>query len=127
MKAPCIQIVYDGECPFCTAYVRLFRLRELAKVELINAREDNPVVREIIELGLDLDEGMVMKVGDVYHFGDDVMHQLALLSGPQGFLRRFNYWVFSDARRSRLIYPWLRSCRNLTLRLLGRKKMNAAH
>ena len=125
MNAPCIQIVYDGECPFCTAYVRLFRLRELAKVELINAREDNPMVQEIIELGLDLDEGMVMKVGDVYHFGDDVVHQLALMSGPQGFLRRINYWVFSDARRSRLVYPWLRAGRNLTLRLLGRKKMNA--
>ena len=121
-----IQIVYDGECPFCSAYVRMFRLRELAEVELINAREDNPLVDEIMNRGLDLDEGMVMKLGDEYYFGNDVVHRLALMSGSSGVLRRFNYWVFSDEKRSRLIYPWLRAGRNLTLKLLGRKKIGAS-
>jgi len=126
MNTSPIQIVYDGECPFCSAYVRMFRLRELADVELINAREDNPLVDEILDRGLDLDEGMVMKLGDEYYFGDDVVHRLALMSGSSGLLRRFNYWVFSDARRSRLIYPWLRAGRNFTLKLLGRKKIGAS-
>ena len=118
-----IQIVYDDECPFCSAYVRMFRLRELSEVELINAREDHPVVDQIKRRGFDLDEGMVMKIGGEYYFGDDVVHRLALMSGSSGLLRRFNYWIFSDAKRSRLIYPYLRAGRNLTLKLLGRKKI----
>ena len=39
-------IVYDGECPFCTQYVKLMRLREtVGIVKPLNAREDHPVVR----------------------------------------------------------------------------------
>ena len=123
MSSDTIQIVYDGECPFCSAYVRMFRLRELSEVELINAREDHPVVDQIKRQGFDLNDGMVMKIGGEYHFGDDVVHRLALMSGSSGLLRRFNFWIFSDAKRSRLIYPYLRAGRNLTLKLLGRKKI----
>ena len=71
-----IQIVYDGQCPFCSAYVRMFRLHELSDVELINAREGHPLVETIAERGLDLDEGMVMKLGEEYYFGEDVVHRL---------------------------------------------------
>lgn len=46
--------------------MRMFRLRELADVELINAREGGPLVDEIISRGLDLDEGMAMKLGGEY-------------------------------------------------------------
>jgi predicted DCC family thiol-disulfide oxidoreductase YuxK len=36
-------IVYDGECPFCTQYVKLMRLREtVGIVKPLNAREDHP-------------------------------------------------------------------------------------
>ena len=73
MSSETIQIVYDGECPFCSAYVRMFRLRELSEVELINAREDHPLVDQIKRQGFDLYEGMVMKIGGEYHFGDDMV------------------------------------------------------
>ena len=33
-------IVYDGDCPFCSRYVKLVRLREaLGSVDLVNARD----------------------------------------------------------------------------------------
>ena len=41
-----IWVVYDGMCPFCTRYVMLYRIRQLAeKVHMIDARSDHPVVR----------------------------------------------------------------------------------
>ena len=34
-----LNIIYDGQCPFCSAYVCRARLQELADVTLTNARE----------------------------------------------------------------------------------------
>ena len=126
MSAPQdIYVVYDGECPFCSAYVRMVRLREAAgTVHLLDAREPHPVVDEIKRLGLDLDEGMALKMGDEIFHGDECMNRLAMLSGPSGLFNRFHFWVFSDPKRSRALYPFLRSGRNFALRLLGRRKIN---
>ena len=38
-------LVYDGDCPFCSAYVRFVRLRDaVGTVHLVDAREGGPVV-----------------------------------------------------------------------------------
>ena len=47
-KQPEVLIVYDGQCPFCSRYVELVRLRQsLGQVRLINAREGGPLVDEL--------------------------------------------------------------------------------
>ncbi len=80
-----LQIVYDGECPFCSEYLKVLRLRDAAKtVELISARDPHPLVDEVLKLGFDLDEGMVAKVGEVYYHGADCVHILSLMSTPSG-------------------------------------------
>lgn len=122
-----IWVVYDGHCPFCSNYVRLVRLRQAlgsARVHLVDARTDHPIVAEIEAKGLDLDEGMALKIGERLYHGSEVMHQIALLTGPVGAFNRFNYWVFQNPRRAACLYPWLRACRNATLRLLGRRKLS---
>jgi predicted DCC family thiol-disulfide oxidoreductase YuxK len=124
-EMPGAWIVYDGDCPFCSRYVKLVRLREaLGPVSIINAREGGPLVDEVVEAGLDLDEGMVLKVdGQLFH-GDDCIHRLALLSTPSGVFNHVNRAIFRSPRVSRLLYPLFRSGRNLVLRLLGRKKIH---
>jgi len=124
---PDIWLVYDGECPFCSNYVKLVRLRRAAggaAVHLVDARSDHPIVKEIIDAGLDLDEGMALKIGERLYHGDEVMNQLALLSSPVDVFNRLHYWVFKSPRRAACLYPWLRAGRNATLRLLGRKKLS---
>ncbi len=123
-NGPQMWVVYDGECPFCSAYVRMVRLREVAgKVHLLDAREDHPVTSELKARGFDFDEGMALKIGDVVYHGDDCVHQLAMMSGPSGLFNRFHYWVFKSPRRAKILYPYLRAGRNLALRLLGRRKI----
>ena len=118
-------LVYDGECPFCSRYVELVRLRDsLGQVELVNARDGGPLVDEIVAAGLDLDDGMVLKIDDHLHHGDECIHMLALLSTPSNAFNRLNGAVFRSRTASRLLYPILRAGRNATLRVLGRTKMN---
>ena len=118
-------IVYDGQCPFCSKYVQLVRLRELlGYVELINARDGGALVDEIRAAGIDLDDGMVLKLdGRLYH-GADCIHMLALLSTPSSWFNRVNAAIFRSSATSKLLYPSLRACRNAVLRLLGRSKIN---
>src|SRR3546814_11746436 len=115
-----VQIVYDGECPFCSAYVRLVRLREtIGPVEIINAREPHPVLAEIEARGLDLNEGMVVKMNGRFYHGDECVHVLALLSSPSGVFNRAMRAIFSSRAASRALYPPLRRGRNETGRALG--------
>lgn len=119
-------LVYDGDCPFCSEYVRLVRLRQaIGPVELVNARNNAPIVDEIINAGFDLNEGMALKFnGQIYH-GADCVHMLALLSTPTGLFNRFNALVFRSKRLSKVVYPILRTSRNVSLKLLGRAKVDA--
>lgn len=122
-----IAVIYDGECPFCSAYVRMLRLRAAAgPIELVDARTDDPLVEEARQRGFDLDEGMAMRMGGQWSHGDDVVHRLALMSGPSGLLNRVQAWIFRSPARSRLLYPWLRAGRNLTLRFRGRHRIDGS-
>jgi predicted DCC family thiol-disulfide oxidoreductase YuxK len=116
-----IWIVYDGLCPFCTRYVLLYRIRQLAdRVHLIDARSDDPLVRELSDLGFDLNEGMVVKWKDRLYYGADAMHLLALLGSEASAFNRLNRWLFSREHTARLLYPLFVASRKLTLRMLGR-------
>ncbi len=120
-------VVYDGECPFCTSFVRLYRLREVTgTVHLIDARASHPVVEEVRALGLDLDEGMAVKAaGRIYH-GAEAMQILAILGSASGLFNRINRAIFRHPDLARRLYPWLVRGRMLTLRLLGRETLHSA-
>lgn len=119
-------LLYDGECPFCSAYVGMVRLREsIGAVRLVDAREGGPELDELRAAGLSIDEGMALKLdGRLYH-GDDCINALALLTTPSGAFNRLNAWVFRSPRRSRLLYPVLRRGRGLALAMLGRRGIEA--
>ena len=117
-------LVYDGGCPFCSAYVRLVRLRQaVGEVVLVDAREGGPLIDEIVAAGLDLDDGMVLKYGGRFYHGDDCLNRLALLTTASSIFNRVNALIFRSPKAARLLYPYLRSGRNWALRLLGRSKL----
>lgn len=118
-------LLYDGGCPFCSTYVRKLRLRDSAPpVRLADARDGGPEFEEARAAGLDVDGGMVLKLGGEdggrLYYGADVIRRLALLSTSSGRFNRLTGWIFRSETRARLLYPWLRRGRNLTLALLGR-------
>jgi predicted DCC family thiol-disulfide oxidoreductase YuxK len=117
-------LLYDGECPFCSRYVRHVRLREaIGPIMLANAREHAALLEEVRRLGFDVDTGMVLKLDGNYYHGADCIHALALLTTPSGWFNRLNSVVFKSSTAAKVLYPVLRTGRNLTLRLLGRARL----
>jgi predicted DCC family thiol-disulfide oxidoreductase YuxK len=125
MTAPEILLVYDKECPACNNYCQVVRIREtVGRLRIVDAREESDVMREITGEGLDIDQGMVLKMGNRLYYGSDAIHALALISSRSGLFNRLNFWIFRSQRVSAMLYPVLRSCRNLLLKLLGKTKIN---
>lgn len=118
-------IYYDGDCPFCTSYVGLIRLRDaVGPVDLVNLRESPALREELSGAGFDLDLGMVVDLDGKRVGGADATHLLATLSTDSDFFNRLNRAVFAKPLLSATIYPVLRSGRWLTLFLLGRSTIN---
>jgi predicted DCC family thiol-disulfide oxidoreductase YuxK len=121
-------LVYDGQCPFCSRYIALLRLRKsLGPVELIDARSGHPVAFDLMARGYDLDDGMVLVDADNIYHGKDCINRLALMTTPIGLFNRINAAIFRSRQLSALLYPVLRTGRNVTLRLLGRRRIADTH
>lgn len=115
-----VAIYYDGECPFCTRYADFLKLKARYDVQLINAREGGAPA------GFNLDEGMLVATENTTYHGAAAMQALAEMSEDEGCARKLYKRVFSSAGRARVIYPFLKAGRNLTLTILGRRKINAS-
>lgn len=115
--ADALEIYYDGECPFCSAYVRMLNLRRaVGRVELIDARSGDPKVARLLRAGLDLDEGMAVRHGGRLFHGADAVQLLSALS-DRGVMQV----LLRSPRRAAILYPALRAGRRLTLRLMNRR------
>ncbi len=140
-----LTIYYDGECPFCTGYARLVRLREAAgPVALIDCRSEDaqaerlavgdyaglvdPVTHQAFAPDtppLDFDAGFAVIHGGRLYTGAAAVHHLALLTSPVGVVNRLNAWLFRHPRFTRASYPILKAMRNLALRLMGKPSWKA--
>ncbi len=125
MDAREILLVYDKECPACNNYCLWVRIREsVGELKLVDAREPSAIMDEITAAGLDIDQGMVLKMGGMIYYGSDAIHALALIASPSSIFNRVNYWIFRSRTLSRIFYPILRLFRNLLLKILGKTKIN---
>ena len=116
-------IVYDGECPFCSPYVKMLRIREsVGAIRLIDARSSDEIAG-FARGKFDMDQGMAARISDEWYYGDDCVHILSMISSPVTTFNKLNGWVFRSPRRARVIYPFMKAGRNLVLRVLGRRKI----
>ncbi|MEX0733605.1 MAG: DCC1-like thiol-disulfide oxidoreductase family protein [Steroidobacteraceae bacterium] len=120
-----ILLVYDKQCPACDYYCNLVRIRESSgRLVLVDARDGGQIMGEITAAGLDIDQGMVVKVGGTLYYGSDAIHVLSLMGTNSGFFNRLTHWTFKYRPVARVLYPLLRACRNLLLKFLGKTKIN---
>jgi len=113
-----LRIVYDGDCPFCSRYVRLLRLRENFDVKLIDARA-HP--EDAQGYGLNLNEGMIADIDGEVHHGSDAVWMLSMLSSRSDAMNRMFAGLFSSRAVTRILYPFMRLGRRVALFSLGRR------
>ena len=125
---PTLTLVYDGECPLCRQFVRLQRLRrDVGELALIDARQESAARCELSEQGIDLDEGVALRIDERWFHGGEALHRLALMSTGSGLFNRLMARLFASPERTARLYPWLRRGRALLLRLLGRGPIDNLH
>lgn len=119
---PGLEIVYDGDCPFCSSYVGMLRLRAtVGPVELIDARSGDPRVAAFAAQGFSADTGMIVRHRDDVLHGAEAMRLLTLLSETRGPLSWLLRQMFRHPRAALPCYRVLAAGRRLTLRLMGRR------
>ena len=117
-----ITIIYDGDCPLCNDYIQRLRLVEsCGAVQLVDARAESALTRSYWALGYDLDEGMIVVIGDAVYYGAEAATALAGLSSDSTLFSRINHWILSHGTIARLAYPLMKACRRIALRIRGRK------
>ncbi|MEM9318085.1 MAG: DCC1-like thiol-disulfide oxidoreductase family protein [Pseudomonadota bacterium] len=116
-------LIYDGQCPLCSRYVQLTRLREHVELQIVDAREQSPEVIAAREEGFELDKGMVLRLDDATYHGSAAISALAMLTTPNSVFNRINATVFRSPTFAKLVYPILVFGRNSLLWLLGRQKL----
>ncbi len=91
----------------------------------MSARDDpsHPLIQEITRLGLDLDDGMVLKFQGVCYHGEDALHMMALLGSSSGWFNKANALFFRSRTLAKIFYPAMRGTRNLLLRMNGVEKI----
>ena len=118
-----VEVVYDKECPVCDLYCRAVDVAE-GELLRIDAREPGEAMDEITALGLDIDEGMVVRVDGEIYYGPEAIHELALRSNNKGILNRFASFVFRSRAMAKFFYPILKAMRNLLLKILRKTRIN---
>ncbi len=120
-----IYLIYDGQCPLCNSAAKALKIRKSAgSLQLINARENHPIMQEIYQAKLDIDKCMVVKLnGKLYH-GADAQHVLALIGTNNDFINRLNVCLFRSKYISTALYPILRMMRNILLHIKGIPPVN---
>jgi predicted DCC family thiol-disulfide oxidoreductase YuxK len=117
-----VWFVYDGECPLCRSAATALRIRAaVGALNLVDARTEkhHPVLAEINQAHIDLDQGMVIKFGGKLYHGADALAMMAFLGSGRGWFNRINALLFRSPRIARFAYPPMRATRNLLVRLRG--------
>ncbi|WP_419933408.1 DCC1-like thiol-disulfide oxidoreductase family protein [Candidatus Poriferisodalis sp.] len=121
-----VWLVYDGECPMCNNYAQYLRLQQsVGEFVLVDARQGGPIVDEVRGLPHDLNDGMVVKIGDRFFVGHEALRVLALLAEDRGAFSKFNRLAFRSPLIARLTYPLMRGGRWVLLKLKGVERIDS--
>lgn len=120
-----VWLIYDGECPICRPTANALKIKDaVGTLHLVNARMPHPILHELINAGLNLDDGMVVKFKNTLYHGADAQHVLAMIGTNSDWFNRINVLLFRSTFIAKLIYPVLRGFRNTLLKIKGISKIN---
>jgi predicted DCC family thiol-disulfide oxidoreductase YuxK len=117
-----MELVYDGQCPVCATYCE--GLKRPDNLQLVDARQDSETLRDITKRGLDIDEGMVLKVDGKVFYGSEAMVEISRRLPRKGWTGFVNRLFFSSQAVGRVAYRVCKAGRSALLKVLGIGKIN---
>ncbi|WP_424467787.1 DCC1-like thiol-disulfide oxidoreductase family protein [Parvibaculum sp.] len=118
-----IRVIYDGQCPFCAGFMRLWRIRDSItdNVDIVDARMEPALVSDFRRRGMEINDSMIVEIDDATYSGHAAMSVLAFLSSRSSTFNRMNGFIFRQPAVSRFLYPVLVFGRRVVLLVLGRR------
>jgi len=112
-----VYVIYDGECPFCSDYVKGMRVKQVTdKLQLINARKESYQYL-LKEQSYNLNEGMLVIIDGQYYHAAAAVQILSMMTTPLTVLNKINYLLFRHPLIAKFYYPVCRFIRNAALRV----------
>ena len=115
-------VVFDGQCPFCRAYVASLESKggnNHPWLNKVDARGAPELVGQLADKGIDINTGIVVIKGDGVLQDAEALTLLARQYGASGWLAGLHHRLLRYRFLSLAIYPILRALRNAYLRLAG--------
>lgn len=121
-----VWFVYDGDCPICSYTAQALCLRqEFGALHLLNARKNtnHPLMQDINQRELNLDEGMVIYCEGTFYHGKDALHFMSRSAAKTKWYNMFNFSFFQSKTIAGIIYPMMKLIRNSLLLIRGKNKI----
>ncbi len=116
-------VVFDGQCPFCRAYVASLEGREgnnPAGLHKIDARSAPELVAQLAAQNIDINTGIVLIKDEGSYQGAEALSLLARGHATRGWFRSLHHYLLRYRLLSFVVYPVLRTIRNTYLCLVRR-------
>jgi len=110
-----VKIVFDGDCFFCKNFVALSKLKSQIRVELVDLRQHESAMLELLEQGIDINASFVVEIDREYLFKNIAM---AFLLKQMGYSRVA--WLFETKIFGAALYDTLVLMRRLYLFATGK-------
>jgi predicted DCC family thiol-disulfide oxidoreductase YuxK len=115
-------LLYDGECPVCSAFVAMARLRQARPgLELRNARDFPALVTELRAAGIEINDAFAVQINGQLLHGAEAMRLVSGLASPNSLAARLILSTVGSRYLSTPLYPVLVLARKALLLILGRK------
>ncbi|MDC0528840.1 DUF393 domain-containing protein [Gammaproteobacteria bacterium] len=122
-----IEIIYDGECPFCNDFIIVSNIKKtFGNIKMTNARNSNEQsVIMVKRQGINLDDGMVViKEDGSLLYGDKAARFITIYGKGDG-IRAFVYrLVLRNEKFAAFSYPALVLLRKLYFKIVGKRWIN---
>ena len=116
-----LTLVYDGGCPFCSAFAQRAELQGgLPDLAIRDGRTDHALRYRLAERGYKLANGAMLLEGERIWHGSEAIAELNRRMTPSDALLKLMQQLFHDDGRARTLYPALLLARRLALASQGR-------
>ena len=116
-----LTLVYDGDCPFCSAFAQRAELKGgLPDLDIRDGRTDHALRADLAKRGYRLANGAMLLEQDRVWHGSAAIAELHRRMQPSDALLQVLQGLFQQDDRARQIYPLLLLARRIALAARGR-------